>query len=161
MCYWFNQFENVEKYIADCLKYAHHESATRLQLLNSMKVLFSFQLLNMNFIDLLTETKANNKYIFNVICYFSKKIVSFATFLINAFNVVESLRKIFIWFQRFYVIYCDWEQHFDNLIVRVFLSFKSISISYSSSDFSRSIDMIEIFNKLLENVLRKSYKNVD
>lgn len=161
LCYWLNQSEDVEKYIADYLKCARHESATRLQLLNSMKVSFSFQLLNMNFIDSLTEIKANNKYIFNVICYFSKKIVSFVTSLINASDVVEFLRKIFIWFQRFYIIYYDREQHFDNFIVRNFLNFEDIFISYSSSDFSKSIDMMKIFNKLLENVLRKSFKNVD
>ncbi len=50
----------------------------------------------MNFIDSLTEMKADNKYIFNVICYFSKKIVSFTMFSINASDVVESLRKVFI-----------------------------------------------------------------
>jgi len=41
------------------------------------------------------------------------------------------------------------------------LNFEDISISYSSSDFSRSTDIIEIFNKLLKNVLRKSFENVD
>jgi len=30
LCYWFNQSEDVKKYIADYLKCAHHESATRL-----------------------------------------------------------------------------------------------------------------------------------
>ncbi len=115
----------------------------------------------MNFINSLTETKADNKYIFNMICYFSKKIISFATSSINASDVVESLRKVFIWFQRSYIIYCDREQHFNNLVVRVFLSFESISISYNSSNFSRSTEMIEIFNKLLENVLRKSFENVN
>ncbi len=30
LCYWLNQSEDVEKYIADCLKCAHHEFATRL-----------------------------------------------------------------------------------------------------------------------------------
>ncbi len=161
LCYWLNQSQNVEKYIADCLKCAHHESATRSQLLNSMKVLFSFQFLNMNFINSLIETKADNKYIFNMICYFNKKIIFFATSSINASDVVEFLRKIFIWFCKSYVIYCDRRQHFNNFIVRNFLNFEDISISYSSSDFSRSTDIIEIFNKLLKNVLRKSFENVD
>ncbi len=161
LCYWFNQSEDVEKYIADCLKCAHHESATRSQLLNSVKISFSFQLLNMNFIDSLTATKTENKYIFNVMCYFSKKVVSFATFSVNASDVIESLEKIFIWFRKSYVIYCDWEQHFDNFMIRNFLNFEDVFISYSSSDFSKSIDMMKIFNKLLENVLRKLFKNVD
>jgi len=61
-----------------------------------MKLSFSFQFLNMNFINSLIETKADNKYIFNMICYFNKKIIFFATSSINASDVVEFLRKIFI-----------------------------------------------------------------
>ncbi len=161
LCYWLNQSEDVEKYIADCLKCACHESATRLQLLNSVKISFSFQLLDMNFIDSLTATKTENKYIFNVICYFSKKVVSFATFSVNASDVIESLKKIFTWFWRSYIIYCDRRQHFDNSMIRNFLNFKDVFISYSSSDFLKSTDMMKIFNKLLKNVFRKSFKNVD
>jgi len=46
-------------------------------------------------------------------------------------------------------------------MIRNFLNFEDVFISYSSSDFSKSIDMMKIFNKLLENVLRKLFKNVD
>ncbi len=46
-------------------------------------------------------------------------------------------------------------------MIRDFLNFKDVFISYSSSDFLKSIDMMKIFNKLLKNVLRKSFKNVD
>ncbi len=38
---------------------------------------------------------------------------------------------------------------------------EDVFISYSSSDFLKSIDMMKIFNKLLKNVLRKSFENVD
>jgi len=41
------------------------------------------------------------------------------------------------------------------------LNFEDVFISYSSSDFSKSTDMMKIFNKLLNNVLRKSFENVD
>ncbi len=94
-------------------------------------------------------------------CYFSKKVVSFATFSVNVFDVIESLKKIFIWFRRSYVIYYDWRQHFNNFMIKDFLNFENVFISYSSSDFLKSIDMMKIFNKLLENVLRKSFKNID
>ncbi len=94
-------------------------------------------------------------------CYFSKKVMSFATSSVNASDVIESLEKIFIWFQRLYIIYCNQEQHFNNFMIRDFLNFEDVFISYSSSDFSKSTDMMKIFNKLLKNVLRKSFKNVD
>ncbi len=94
-------------------------------------------------------------------CYFSKKVVSFATSSVNASDIIESLEKIFIWFRRSYIIYCNREQHFNNFMIRDFLNFEDVSISYSFSDFSRSTDMIEIFNKLLKNVLRKLFENVD
>ena len=94
-------------------------------------------------------------------CYFSKKVVSFATSSVNASDIIKSLEKIFIWFWRLYIIYCNRRQHFDNFMIRNFLNFKDIFILYSSSDFSKSIDMMKIFNKLLENVLRKSFENVD
>ncbi len=46
-------------------------------------------------------------------------------------------------------------------MIRNFLKFKDVSISYSLSDFSKSTDMMKVFNKLLKNVLRKSLENVD
>lgn len=115
----------------------------------------------MNFIGPLAGTKAGNKYIFNVVCYFSKKVVPFATPSANASDVVEFLRKVFTWFRRPYAIYCDRGQHFDNLIVRDFLNSEGVSISYSPSGSSKSTGMVKVSNKLLENVLRKSSENVD
>lgn len=100
-------------------------------------------------------------YIFNVVCYFSKKVVPFATPSGNAPDVIGSLKKIFTWFRRPYAIYCDRGQHFDNLIVREFLKTEGVSISYGPSGSSKSTDMVEVFNKLLEDVLRKSSENVD
>ncbi len=88
-------------------------------------------------------------------------MISFATSSANAPDVIESLKKIFTWFRRFYAIYCDRDQHFDNFMIRNFLKFKDVSISYSLSDFSKSTDMMKVFNKLLKNVLRKSLENVD
>jgi len=71
LCYWPDQSQDVERYIAGCLECARHEPATRSQLLNPVRVSFPFQLLGMDFIGPLAGTKAGNKYIFNVVCYFS------------------------------------------------------------------------------------------
>ncbi len=111
LCHWPNQSEDVERYIAGCLECARHEAATRSQLLNPVRVSFPFQLLGMDFIGPLGVTKAGNKYILNVVCYFSKKVIPFATLTANASDVVESLRKVFVWFRRSYAIYCDRGQH--------------------------------------------------
>jgi hypothetical protein len=161
LCYWPNQSEDVEKYIAGCLECARHGPATRSQLLNPVRVSFPFQLLGMDFIGPLAVTKAGNTYIFNVVCYFSKKIVPFATPSANASDVIESLRKVFTWFRRPYAIYCDRGQHFDNPAVRDYLNSEGVSISYSPSGSSKSTGMIEVSNKLLEDVLRKSSGNID
>jgi len=42
LCYWPNQSEDVEKYIAGCLECARHGPATRSQLLNPVRVSFPF-----------------------------------------------------------------------------------------------------------------------
>ncbi len=76
-------------------------------------------------------------YIFNVICYSSKKIVPFATPSANASDVIGSLKKVFTWFRRPYAIYCDRGQHFDNLVVRDYLNFEGVLISYSPSGSSK------------------------
>ena len=43
----------------------------------------------------------------------------------------------------------------------IFLKSQNISIDYSSFDASKSTDMIEMFNKLVEDVLRKNHNEID
>ena len=116
---------------------------------------FSFQLLNVDFIDSLFTTKSDNSFILNIVCYFFKKVMSFAISTINVQNAIQCLKKMFIMFRRSLVIYCDQEQHFDNSNMRLFLKKEDVFITYSSLKTSKSIEMMKISNKLLKNVLRK------
>ena len=87
--------------------------------------------------------------------YFSRFSISIVIKIANAFDVIRCLRKVFQRYRRSVEIYCDHEQHFDNEELREFLKQKNVKIIYSSSEASKNTDMIEIDNKLLQNVLRK------
>ena len=113
---------------------------------------FSFQLLNVNFINSLFTTKSDNFFILNIMCYFFKKVMSFAILTTNVQNAIRYLKKMFIMFQKFLVIYYDREQHFNNLNMRLFLKKENVFITYSSLRVSKSIEMMKILNKLLKNV---------
>ena len=56
-----------------------------------------------------------------------------------------------------HAIYCDRGQHFYNDVLKNFLRSHDVTIDFSSSSVSKSTDMIEVFNKLVENVLRKNH----
>jgi UDP-N-acetylglucosamine 2-epimerase len=58
-----------------------------------------------------------------------------------------------------HVIYCDRDQHFDNEMLREFLKSYDIVIDYSSSDAFKSTDMMKMFNRLLEEILKKASSN--
>ncbi len=58
-----------------------------------------------------------------------------------------------------HVIYCDRGQHFDNEMLRDFLKSLDIVIDYSPSDAFKSTSMMEMSNRLLEEVLRKTDSN--
>ena len=65
----------------------------------------------------------------------------------------------FLIYRHSYVFYCDREQHFDNAKLKNFLKIRKIIIDYNLSKFSKNIEMIEIFNKILKNVLKKNNSN--
>ena len=87
--------------------------------------------------------------------YFSKFSISTAIKIVDASNVIRCIRKIIQKYRKSVEIYCDHDQHFDNEEFRRFLKLKDIKIIYSSSRALKSIDMIEMKNKLLQNVMRK------
>lgn len=64
-CFWFKQFQNVKYYIAKCLKYAHYKSITRFQCLHFVLILYFFQLIDFDFINLLFIIKVRHIYVFN------------------------------------------------------------------------------------------------
>ena len=157
--YWSSQSADVERYIHECLQCARHESEIKSQLLHSMRVQKSFQLLDMNFIESLAIFINENNFIFHVIDYFSRFSIVVATRTANVSDVMSILNRIFIFYAKSLDIYCDQDQHFNNEKMKSFLREHEIFIDFSSSEASQSIDMIEMFNKLLDEVMKKSEKN--
>ena len=109
----------------------------------------------MDFIGPLSTIKSDNSFIFNIVCYLSKKVVPFATKTANSSDSIAGLRKCFSMFRRPQVIYCDRGQHFDNPEMRAFRQSVDVAIIYFPFSASKSTGMIEVSNRLLEDVLRK------
>ena len=109
----------------------------------------------MDFIGLLSITKAGNRYILNIVCYFSRFIVPFACPNDKAGDVIRCLRQFFIFYRTPYAFYTDLGTHFNNDAVRNFFKQEETTITYSPSGASKSTGMVEVCNKLLEQVLRK------
>jgi DeoR/GlpR family transcriptional regulator of sugar metabolism len=121
-----------------------------------MRVEYSFQLLEFDFINSLSTIFDTKKfYIFHVINYLSRFSITFFFKTTNAFDVISILQKMFILYIILKIVYCDREQHFNNVDVTQFLKRFEISYFFNSFDSSQSTDMIEIENRLLENILKK------
>ena len=155
-CYWSDMIQNVKRYIIECMKCVKHDLATRSQSLHSIQISFSFQLLKMNFIELLKIISASNRYILNIVCYFSRFVVSFACKNANVENVISCLKLYFLIYRISIVFYCDREQHFENEETKKFFKSQEIAIDFSLSSLSKNTKMIEVSNQLLESVLRKN-----
>jgi len=158
-CYWPDQSQDVERYIAGCLDCAHHGPATRSQPLNPVLVTYPFQLIGIDFIGPLETTQAGHKFILNVVCYFMKFTVPFATKTSNVEDVIWCLDLMFSMYRTPQTIYCDRGQHFDNEELRQWLTRRGVSINYSPSGASKSTGMAEMSNRLVEDVLRKITTN--
>ena len=154
-CYWFDQSQNVERYIIDCIKCTRHESITKSQSLNLVLMSFSFQLLRINFINFLPVTKFENIYILNIVCYFNRFIISFVRSTTNVKNVIWFLRLYILIYKKSLIFYCDENQHFDNEELKTYLKFKKIIIDYNFFDLFKNIEIIEMSNKLLKKIFKK------
>ena len=111
----------------------------------------------MDFIGPLRTTSSGYVYIFNVVCYFTRFIVPFATRTANVEDVIWCLKLLFTMYRTPHAIYCDRGQHFLNDELQLFLRQQGVAIEYSPSGASKSTGMVEVCNKLLKQVLRKDH----
>ena len=100
-------------------------------------------------------------YIFHVINYFFRFSMTYVCKTANVSNVISSLKNVFVKYVTFKAIYCDREQHFNNMKIREFLRREDIIIIYNSFDSFKSIDMIKVSNRLLEDIMRRSSEKWD
>lgn len=61
----------------------------------------------MDFIGPLKTTRAGNTHILNLICYFSRFDMPFATKTANVEDVIWCLKLAFVMYRKPYAIYCD------------------------------------------------------
>jgi hypothetical protein len=156
LCYWPNQSQDVEAYIAGCLICARHGTATRSQPLHPVVVTHPFQLMGMDFIGPLEKTPTGNTFVLNLGCYMSRYSVPMACVTDYAEDVVRCLRWFFAMYRKPHAFYVDCGHHFNNQLVRSFLHSEGVTIDYSPSASHKSTGMIENMNRTLESVIRKS-----
>lgn len=155
MAYWPGQSSDVERYISGCIQCAQHGPATRSQPLHSVQVMRPFDLAAMDFMGPFEKTAKGNRYIFHFMDYFSRFSIPTATKTADVPDVIRCLRKVFQRYRKPVEIYNDHGQHFDNTELRDFLAKEGVKITYSPSGASKSTSMVEVGNKLLQDVLRK------
>ena len=154
--YWPKQSTDVEHYIAGCLPCVQHATVHRTHTLQPVYTTGPFRLWGMDFIGPLPTTKRGNRFILNVVDYFSRYSIPSAHKTVNVANVIEALEVIFRVLPKPEAFYTDRGQHFDNAVLQKYLDQNAIRITYSPSGASQSTGMVERSNRTLESVLRKS-----
>ena len=118
-------------------------------------VLGPFRLLGVDFIGPLPTSRRGNRFILHIICYFSRFSATFPSKAANASDVIPALEKLFVLYAKPKAIYWDRGQHFFNQEVQDFLTTHNIGFSYSPSGSSNSTGMVEVGNRILEDVIRQ------
>lgn len=112
-----------------------------------------FSLLSMNYVNSLTKTKNNKRYIFNVMNYFSRFTMTHAT-SDNENNItVHCLHITFEQYINSVVIFTDLDTHFDNEIMQQFLRKRKISLTHASTASFKSVSMIEQINQIIQKII--------
>lgn len=157
-CYWPKMSDDVERYLAGCWECIKHSPARHSQLLQPVLAMAPFQIFGMDFIGPLPLTLSGNKFIFHVVCYFSKYTWTWSSPTCLWQDVINALEELFNKFMAPRVIYADQGQHFITPQLRKFLMDHYVSIEFSPSGASKSTGMIEVSNRILESVLRKNHQ---
>ena len=157
--YWPSLSTDVEDYIKGCLTCARHGPAVRSQTLSPIIVSKVFQLLGFDYIGPLTTIPRGKRYIFNIIEYLSRFIISYATETCSTDETITCLEDVFTKYGIPIASYSDRGGHFDNPKFKDFLHTKGIAWTPSPSGALKSTGMIERSNGILESVLRKSCNN--
>ena len=93
--YWPRKTVDVKMYIRGCLPCARHGPALRKTPLQPVFSLRPFQLMRMDFIGPFRKTSAGSRYILNLVDYFSRYSIAFATKDNNVEDVIHVLTLVF------------------------------------------------------------------
>ena len=109
----------------------------------------------MDFIGPLPESNGF-KYILHIIEYMSRYSMTFPSQAANKEDTIQALEEIFQRFTAPVAIYADIGQHFDNKVVKDFLTKHRVTLIPSPSGASKSTGRIKKANDILQNVIKKS-----
>ena len=154
--YWPNQATDVQEYIEGCHQCARYGSAIKALSLQSVKVRWPFQLMDIDFIGPLSPTPHGNKYILNIVDYFSRFIIAFALPDPGTAGVIASFNEMICRYYTPEAVYFDRGTHFTSIEFGDFLTSKGIKATSSPSGSSKSTGMIERSNYLLEMVMGRT-----
>lgn len=110
----------------------------------------------MDFIGLFPTSQKGYWFILHIIDYFSRFSITTTTKTANTCDVIPALDRVFALYATPEGTYCDQGHHFNNQEVRDFFSRRGIALAFSLSGALQRIGMVEIGNRLSEDVLRKA-----
>jgi len=109
----------------------------------------------MDFISPLPISRLGSKFILYILYYFYRFLITFALAKASISDIIKALLKVFIRYDKPKAFYLDRGQHFNNKELRTFLINEGIVYTYSPLRSSQSTSIVEVSNKLLEEVIRK------
>ena len=112
--------------------------------------------MDMDFVESFKSIKDGSVFILVFVCYMSRFVISFTMKAVNVEDVIIYLKLFFILYRKLYIFYTDRDQHFFNNELRDFLRYEDIAVNFSPSESFKSTGMMEVYNKLLEAVLKKN-----
>lgn len=100
LIYWFNQSENVARYIVECVECVRYDFVFKSQSLHFIKIFHPFQFLKINYIESLIKIFNDNVYIFHIIDY----LIRFFLFM-SVFSSFWKILSVVCWFYLFFTIF--------------------------------------------------------
>ena len=117
-------------------------------------VLGPFKLLGIAFTGSLPCSRLSNFYILHLICSFTRFSMTSASKTANATDTIPALQQVFTSYAKPKAVCCwDRGQYYENQLAKGFLNEQSVAFSFSPSGSSQSTGMVEVGNKILEDLM--------
>ena len=154
--FWLHMIFDVRFYILDYLSCAQWVIAARQRPLSSIQICRSYDLFDIDFMKWPQVSKHGYKHICNMICYFSKAMYSYSTFSTKT----EDAKQTFQYHQNSehslsVAVYWDASSAFISSKMKIMLNDLNIIAIQASNQSHKSIETIEVANRILKVALRK------
>ena len=153
--YWPKIAEDVKDYIKGyiaCVKWAHGQRSQPLKLITAMK---SFNPLSINFIELFNIIKAKNQYVFNIVDYFFRFMISTSLSSASVREIIMLLRMTFSRFSRSAAIYLNIRTHFNNKVMKNYCEKAEIMMIFTPAARHKFMGIIERLSEILQQAFKR------